>query len=53
MLDNGLYMKMTMAKLILILEKLKVQHISGNRILFPLTKEQKDIFDAFGIEYPK
>ena len=52
MLEHGLYMKMTMCRLILILEKLKVQYISGNRILFPLTKEQKDIFDAFGIAYP-
>jgi len=53
MLENGLYMKMTMTKLILTLEKLKVQYISGNRILFPLTKEQKQIFDAFGIAYPQ
>jgi len=44
---------MTMTKLILTLEKLKVQYISGNRILFPLTKEQKQIFDAFGIAYPQ
>jgi len=53
MLDNGLYWKMTMTRLILILEKLKVQYISGNRILFPLTKEQKGIYDAFGIAYPQ
>jgi len=53
MLENGLYMKMTMTKLILTLEKLKVQYISGNRILFPLTKDQKRIFDAFGISYPQ
>jgi len=53
MLEHGLYMKMTMTRLILILEKLKVQYISGNRILFPLTKEQKRIFDAFGVAYPQ
>jgi len=53
MLDSGLYMKMTMARLILVLEKLKVQYISGNRILFPLTKEQKKIFDAFGMAHPQ
>ena len=53
MMENGLYMKMTMARLILILEKLKVQYINGNRILFPVTKEQKGIYDAFGIAYPQ
>ena len=53
MMENGLYMKMTMARLIFILEKLKVQYISGNRILFPVSKEQKSIFDAFNIAYPQ
>ena len=49
MLDRDLYRTMTMKKLIKALESLRVQYIKGNRILFPLTKTQKTIFDAFGI----
>jgi len=47
MLDNGLYNKMTMKKLILIMEKSRVIYIKGDRIVMPLTKEQKDILKAF------
>jgi len=47
MLDNGLYYKMTMKKLILIMEKIRVVYIKGDRILMPITKEQSDILRAF------
>jgi transposase len=49
MLEHNLYRTMTMKKLIKALESLRVQYIKGNRILFPITKTQKTIFDAFGI----
>lgn len=52
MLDKDLYKKMTMKKLLLILSKLRVQHINGQRILFPLTKEQKTIYKAFSVNEP-
>ena len=52
MLDNGLYKKMTMKKLLMTLSKLRVQEINGTRILFPLTKEQKDIYKAFNVADP-
>lgn len=52
MLDQGLYRKMTMKKLIKTLEKLRIQHINGNRILYPVTKEQKEIFKTFGLNEP-
>ena len=52
MLDNGLYKKMTMKKLLMTLSKLRVQEINGTRILFPLTKEQKDIYKAFNVAEP-
>jgi transposase len=52
MSDNNLYQKMTMKKLILTLAKLRVQKVNGHRILFPLTKEQKSIFKAFGLKLP-
>jgi transposase len=49
MLEHNLYRTMTMKKLIKTLESLRVQCIKGNRILFPLTKTQKTIFNAFGL----
>jgi hypothetical protein len=52
MLDKDLYKTMTLKKLLLILSKLRVQHISGQRILFPLTKEQKAIYKAFAVKEP-
>jgi len=32
--------------------KLRVQHIHDQRILFPLTKEQKTIYKAFAVKDP-
>jgi transposase len=52
MLEKDLYMKMTMKKLLMALSKLRIQEINGTRILFPLTKEQKSIYKAFGIDEP-
>jgi transposase len=52
MSDKNLYKQMTMKKLIMTLAKLRVQEINGNRILFPLTKEQKAIFKAFELDEP-
>jgi hypothetical protein len=52
MLDQALYKKMTLKKLLMTLAKLRVQTINGTRILFPLTKEQKNIFKAFGVDEP-
>lgn len=52
MSDKKLYSTMTMKKMILTLSKLRVQNINGYRILFPLTKDQKDIYKAFDIIQP-
>jgi transposase len=52
MLEKGLYKKMTMKDLILILKKLRIQYINGQGILFPLTKDQKLIFDSFSLPEP-
>jgi len=52
MLDKDLYKKMTMKKLLLILAKLKMQMVKGVRILFPLTKVQRSIFEAIGVPLP-
>ena len=52
MLDRKLYAKMTMKKLILTLSRLKLQVVNGVPILFPVTKEQREIYNAFGIQQP-
>ena len=52
MSEKNLYSNMTMKRLIHTLEKLRVQYIDGNRILFPLTKQQSDIYEAFGFDAP-
>ena len=52
MLDRNLYKNMTMKNLLMTLSKLRVQYINGVRILFPLTKQQKSIYKAFGVDQP-
>jgi len=52
MMDKHLYERMTLKKMIKTLERHRIQYINHNRIVYPLTSEQKDIFDAFSIAYP-
>jgi transposase len=52
MVEKKLYGTMTMKKLILALSKLKLQIVNGVRVLFPLSKEQRCIYEAFGIQEP-
>ena len=52
MLDHNLYQRMTLKKLLMTLAKLRVQHIQGHRIVFPVTKEQQTIYKAFGVKDP-
>jgi transposase len=52
MLSKDFYKSLTMLELIRQLEKVKVQYISGNRILYPLTSTQKMILQAFDIDLP-
>jgi len=52
MQDRMLYREMTMKKLILTLSKLKLQIVNGVRVLFPVTKTQREIYEAFGIKEP-
>jgi transposase len=52
MLEKELYKTMTKLELIRCMEKLRVQYIKGDRILFPVSKIQKTILDAFGVKYP-
>ena len=52
MSDKMLYREMTMKKLILTLSELKLQVVNGVRVLFPVTKAQREIYEAFGINEP-
>ena len=52
MLSKKLYAKMTMRKMILALSKLRVQMVKGIRILSPITKEQRIIYEAFEVDIP-
>ena len=52
MLENRLYDRMTMKDLIRTMEKLSTQVIDDRRVLFPLTKKQRDIYEAFGLSLP-
>lgn len=52
MKDKDMYRDRTMKQLIRTLDKLKLQTIDGNRILYPITKEQKGIFERFGLDLP-
>jgi transposase len=49
MADTGLYRKYTMKELLQILAKLRIQEINGHNIISPITKEQRIIYEAFGI----
>jgi transposase len=52
MLKKELYKNMTKLELIRYMEKFRVQYIKSDRILFPISRIQKTILDAFGIKYP-
>jgi transposase len=52
MFERKLYDRMTMKDLIRTMEKLRTQVINDRRILFPLTKKQREIYEAFGLPLP-
>ena len=53
MAENNLYRSYTMKKLFKILAKQRVQEICAQRIIHPATKEQRGVYEAFGIEVPR
>jgi len=53
MREKKLYEEMTFNKQMITLSKLKAATINGTKILRPLTKEQKLIFESFGIKPPE
>ena len=49
MLENDLYKKWTLKQLLRTIGKQKVQKIKGVRVKTPLTKQQREIYTAFGL----
>jgi transposase len=52
MTSKKMYKRFSLKELIKELEKLRIQYIGKSRILYPLTKNQKDIFKKFDVELP-
>ena len=52
MSDKGMYKQMTFDKMMLTLSKIKIAKINDQRILRPLTKEQKQILQQLGVDAP-
>jgi len=52
MAAKDLYKKYTMYELVKKLQGLRVQEIKEKKLLYPITKDQREIFDAFEMEYP-
>ena len=52
MLKKDLYKTMTMKGLMRTMEKQRTQVIDGRRILFPLSKKQKEIYNALDVSIP-
>lgn len=50
MRSHSLYEKWTMKKMLKILERMKAHYVKSDRIISPLSKDQKTIFRAFGIK---
>jgi len=53
MAEKNLYRSYTMKKLLKILAKQRIQEICSQRIIYPATKEQRTVYEAFGIEAPR
>jgi len=52
MVQKNMYRKKTLKEVVLTMKKLRVQTISGEKILFPVTAEQRRILDSFDIKLP-
>jgi hypothetical protein len=52
MKDKDLYSKMTVRKLFITLSKIKSTEMNNKVVIRPLTKDQKELFEAFDIELP-
>ncbi|NLB43510.1 MAG: IS1634 family transposase [Clostridiales bacterium] len=52
MSDEGMYKNITLKQLLHTLSRHRIQEINGTRIIYPTTKEQRNIYKAFNVEEP-
>jgi transposase len=52
MAANDMHKSYTISKMLKTLERLRVQYVNNDRIVFPLTAEHKYIFNVFGVAPP-
>ena len=52
MSDNDMYKKSTMKQLLHTLSRHRIQEINGTRVIYPVTKEQREIYKAFNVSEP-
>lgn len=52
MSDEGMYKRITLKQLLHTLSRHRIQQINGTRIIYPATKEQRNIYKAFDVEEP-
>lgn len=50
--DAGMYKSKTLKQLLHTLSRHRIQEINGTRIIYPATKEQRNIYKAFKVEEP-
>ena len=52
MAERALFRSYTMSEMLKLLDRQKVQYIKGEGILYPISKAQREVFEAFGINVP-
>ena len=52
MVERALFRSYTMSEMLKLLDRQKVQYIKGEGILYPISKAQREVFEAFGIDVP-
>jgi transposase len=49
---QNMYKSLTLKQLLHTISRHRIQEISGTRIIYPVTKEQRTIYEAFNVEEP-
>jgi transposase len=52
MVEKELFKNYTMSEMLKLLDRQKVQYIKGEGILYPISKAQREVFEAFGFDIP-
>ena len=52
MSGEDMYKSITLKQLLLTLSRHRIQEINGTRIIYPATKEQRNVYKVFKVEEP-